>query len=1035
LTAATRAGNIIFQNFVGAPGNPIVFRNCGGKYVLNAGTRSFALKFIGSKYVRITGVGDPAYAHGIEIIGGSQGIQMGGFTSDFEIDHVEIHDPGFAGIMAKTDPDCNSDTDGIYANFVMTNIKIHDNYIHHTGTGEALYIGNSFYSAGFHPSGCTEKSIQPHDVTNTLIYNNRIEYTGAEGIQLGCCRSGCEIYNNVILAYGQNPFNGSTQQANGIQLGEGTGGLCYSNFIHNIPSSQNPITGNAINCLGDNNTVFNNIMIAPNKGMYVNDKPPGTATGPGTGYKIFNNTIVRVQELGIAIATSDVEMNRFKNNIIHLAQGTNFIIRNNVPVDTSNNFYTNNINTLQFEDAAANDYRLKASSPAVNAGANVAAFGVTFDYAGLARPQEGVFDIGAYERAGQTGYPLVNAGADQTITLPVNTATLTGTASDVGGSITSQSWTQVSGPNAAAIQNPGTLSTSVTGLAVGTYKFKLTVTDNTALSASDEIQVIVRKAIPTGPYIVFINAGGDQYTDSNSHAWETDRQTVPHEYYDMSYASLATGSTSTYSGANTTIAPLQTLGTYRYTSGTRTTIQYHIPVPYTGASYKVHLFFARKNGETIVSGQRRFNIILEDTTVRSAYDVFDNTTAGAAVFTYTIAVNDNTLDLSLVAVANAHVQINDIAIERVFTPPVANAGDDKSATLPVSTVQLTGGGTDAGGTIVTYAWQQVSGPGQAVIQSPGSPVTSIFGLVQGLYVFRLTVTDNDNQSQSDSVRVTVHPPAQPWSLSINSGGDAFNDGTRTWERDKQTTPHPYLNTAFPSLTTGSTTTFVGGNNTGAPNQVLGSYRYTSSANRTIKYRIPVPVTGAGYKVDLFFARKGSDTYVAGERKFDVIIEDDVVAANYDIYDNAAEDASVISYTTIVTDDTLNINLIAPVGSHAQINDIAIQKVSDPDPNQTSARVTTTNKALPHNESTHELGWSLYPNPAANYFELLSDHDGPITLQVVTPLQQTVFKTRFEAKAAQPQRFDISSWQTDQLYIIILHSGTHRKIFKLIKSSQ
>ena len=40
-------------------------------------------------------------------------------------------------------------------------------------------------------------------------------------------------------------------------------------------------------------------------------------------------------------------------------------------------------------------------------------------------------------------------------------------------------------------------------------------------------------------------------------------------------------------------------------------------------------------------------------------------------------------------------------------PPVANAGTDKSITLPTSSTGLTGSGTDADGSIVGYQWQQV----------------------------------------------------------------------------------------------------------------------------------------------------------------------------------------------------------------------------------------------------------------------------------------------------------------------------------------
>jgi endoglucanase len=75
--------------------------------------------------------------------------------------------------------------------------------------------------------------------------------------------------------------------------------------------------------------------------------------------------------------------------------------------------------------------------------------------------------------------------------------------------------------------------------------------------------------------------------------------------------------------------------------------------------------------------------------------------------------------------------------------------------LPTSTVSLTGSGSDADGTISSYAWTQVSGPNTATIATPSAATTNVSGLVQGNYVFRLTVTDNSGSTGTDDVTVTV----------------------------------------------------------------------------------------------------------------------------------------------------------------------------------------------------------------------------------------------------------------------------------------
>ena len=44
------------------------------------------------------------------------------------------------------------------------------------------------------------------------------------------------------------------------------------------------------------------------------------------------------------------------------------------------------------------------------------------------------------------GTPSANAGSDQTITLPTNSATLTGSGTESNGTIVSYQWTQLTGP-------------------------------------------------------------------------------------------------------------------------------------------------------------------------------------------------------------------------------------------------------------------------------------------------------------------------------------------------------------------------------------------------------------------------------------------------------------------------------------------------------------------------------------------------------------------------------------------------------------
>src|SRR5665213_1496949 len=101
-----------------------------------------------------------------------------------------------------------------------------------------------------------------------------------------------------------------------------------------------------------------------------------------------------------------------------------------------------------------------------------------------------------------------SAGIGQTIS--TSSTTLSGIANDDGvsgnGKIISYKWTKISG-GSATITSPTSSNTSLTGLANGTYQFKLTATDNSGISGSDTVQVIVNSGTPNIPPTA--NAGAD----------------------------------------------------------------------------------------------------------------------------------------------------------------------------------------------------------------------------------------------------------------------------------------------------------------------------------------------------------------------------------------------------------------------------------------------------------------------------------------------------------------------------------------------
>ena len=109
------------------------------------------------------------------------------------------------------------------------------------------------------------------------------------------------------------------------------------------------------------------------------------------------------------------------------------------------------------------------------------------------RNTDGSYLLRSNITVGPAGSSAANAGADQTITLPTSSTTLNGNSST--GSITSYSWTELSGPNNATITSPSAVTTTVTGLIQGAYTFKLSVNNG---ASTDQVTVTVNGATGNG---------------------------------------------------------------------------------------------------------------------------------------------------------------------------------------------------------------------------------------------------------------------------------------------------------------------------------------------------------------------------------------------------------------------------------------------------------------------------------------------------------------------------------------------------------
>ncbi len=291
------------------------------------------------------------------------------------------------------------------------------------------------------------------------------------------------------------------------------------------------------------------------------------------------------------------------------------------------------------------------------------------------------FGIEAYIPATPTNQPpAANAGSSITLTLPVNFTALTGSGSDPDGTISSYVWSRVSGPATFTFGTANAATTTLSNLIQGTYVFRLTVTDNGGMTATDDITIIVNPALNLAPTA---NAGNNITL------------TLP-----INSSALA-GSGADADGTITSYAWTRVSGPPTFILGT------------TNAA------------TTIVSGLVH------------------------GIYTFRLTVTDN----------NGATGTDDVIVTVNAAPnqiPTANAGNNIVTTLPVNYTTLTGSGTDADGTISSYVWTSISGPATFTFGSANAATTTLSNLVQGNYIFRLTVTDNNGATATDDINVTVN---------------------------------------------------------------------------------------------------------------------------------------------------------------------------------------------------------------------------------------------------------------------------------------
>lgn len=86
-------------------------------------------------------------------------------------------------------------------------------------------------------------------------------------------------------------------------------------------------------------------------------------------------------------------------------------------------------------------------------------------------------------------------------------------------------------------------------------------------------------------------------------------------------------------------------------------------------------------------------------------------------------------------------------------PPIVIAGDDIYLTTGVTIAAFAATAYDPDGFIATIIWEKISGDNDAIIETPGNLITNLTGLNGDAYTFKITVTDNEGATASDTVGI------------------------------------------------------------------------------------------------------------------------------------------------------------------------------------------------------------------------------------------------------------------------------------------
>ena len=754
------------ENYAGTSACPIVIINEGGQVWMKDGVYAK-----NCQHLKITGSGAANVYYGIKVYspvfdGFSVAIDIQGRSNNIEVERIDVLHKGY-GVWAKQDPLCDPAYN--YPNYVMDSIEIHHCRFKKIWQ-DCIYAGNTD-PLGERTVWCNgvETHPIPMRMSNVNIHHLIIDSCGRTGIQLGGAHGGINrIHDNIVtnIGYEYNQWQGA-----GISIGAMTRNCyVYNNVV------KNTFIYGIFDLGADSSFVYNNVV-------------------DSSGFLKIDPS-VDINSLAAATNCTALPGHWLKNTM-SMPASIQATTKPSIPHFTKTVFYKNNkvgVNATAADPSGIISFGWWG--PAEDWTANNKVCGNT-KLDGITPAK-----IDPFWYTTQNQYwpvmdtlcsapvpnmpPTAFAGNDTVLAITADSVMLTGSGTDADGTIVSYQWEKIGGPAQLIMTDQDSTHNLVHDLVPGIYTFRLKVTDNNGASATDDVRVFLAPPnqapiANSGPYkivtlpstsTILEGNGIDPNGDSISYHWT--KLSGPSQYNIVQPTQASAAINNLVPGVYW--FELKVTDVHGLLDRDTTRVDVNIPpTAYAGPDQVITLPVNTVNVHgsaydadgtmagytwTKISGPSSFNI------TSPAQAQTSITSLAVGVYYFEFKAMDNFL-------ATARDTLMITVLPGVNTPPVAHAGSDIVIQLPVNQVTLNGSGTDGDGSVVSYAWSYIGGPAGYSILSPSQPQTSITNLVQGVYTFRLTVTDNLGAVHTDDVSITVLAAPPPTNVLpvANAGND------------------------------------------------------------------------------------------------------------------------------------------------------------------------------------------------------------------------------------------------------------------------